>query len=139
MCFARCTLFLLLWWLPVVAAFSAGAAAGTAGSYSWKSVSVLAGGKWVKVKTTGKGIYKIPYDKLRSWGFTEPARVTVYGNGGYKLTESLSEAPSDDLLRNRSCRGKDGSGKDCLFFYSTGTVAWRWDKGSSRYVHTVNP
>ncbi len=93
----------------------------------------------MKVKTTGKGIYKIPYDKLRSWGFTDPARVNVYGNGGYKLTESLSEAPADDLLRNRSWRGKDGSGKDCLFFYSTGTVAWRWDKGSSRYVHTVNP
>lgn len=81
----------------------------------WKGNSVLSDGKWVKVKTTGKGIHKIPYDKLKSWGFARPEAVNVYGNGGYKLTELLDEIPVDDLTKNRSWHGRDGSGKDCLF------------------------
>ncbi len=48
----------------------------------WKESSVLSSGKWLKIRTAKKGIYKITYDKLRSWGFTSPELVNVYGNGG---------------------------------------------------------
>jgi len=32
------------------------------GPYAWKSESMLATGKWVKIKTGKKGIYRIPYE-----------------------------------------------------------------------------
>lgn len=105
----------------------------------WTQNSVLNKGKWVKIRTQGRGIYKITYDKLKTWGFTDPGQVNVYGNGGFKLTESLDEQPSDDLLKNRSWRGKDGSGKDALFFYSGGTVSWKRDPGLATFSHSVNP
>jgi hypothetical protein len=107
--------------------------------YQWKTNSVLKSGKWVKIKTTKKGIFKITYDKLKLWGFTSPELVNVYGSGGYKLSESLTDEPLDDLARNRSWRGKDSAGKDCLYFFSTGTVAWRWDMSSGIFRHTINP
>ncbi len=107
--------------------------------YPWKSSSVLSSGKWVKIKTTRKGIYKVTYDKLKTWGFTAPELVNVYGSGGYKLEESLSAVPVDDLVLNKAWRGKDNAGKDALYFYSTGTVKWSWDSGSGLFRHIRNP
>jgi len=107
--------------------------------YPWKSNSVLSSGKWVKIKTTRKGIYKITFDKLKAWGFSAPELVNVYGSGGYKLEESLSAVPVDDLTMNRSWRAKDNSGKDALYFLSTGSVKWSWDKGTGLFRHTLNP
>lgn len=109
-----------------------------AGSYSWKTSSALEKGKWVKIKTSGRGIYKIPYDKLTSWGFSSPANVNVYGHGGRQLSESLDDVPVDDLQVNRTWHGKDGSGKDCLFFYSTGNVTWSLDPVTGNFRHSVN-
>lgn len=109
-----------------------------AGSFSWKTSSVLQKGKWVKIKTSGRGIYRIPFDKLTSWGFTSPASVNVYGHGGRQLSESLDDNPVDDLLINRTWHGKDGSGKDCLFFYSSGSVTWSLDSAAGTFRHSVN-
>lgn len=106
---------------------------------AWKESSVLNSGKWVKIKTTQRGIHKITFEKLRSWGFSSPEQVSVYGNGGFKITEYLGETPPDDLTRNRIWRGKDSSGRDCLFFFSTGTVKWSYDLGAGLFRHTVNP
>jgi len=129
--------FALLLALPIAVNGFASASGLTA--FQWKTGSVLGSGTWVKIKTTKKGIYKITYDKLRSWGFTSPELVNVYGSGGYKLSELLSDPPVDDLVKNRCFRGKDGSGKDCLFFFSTGSTAWHWDATSGIFRHTVNP
>jgi hypothetical protein len=107
--------------------------------YQWKTSSVLKSGKWVKIKTTGKGIYRITYDKLKTWGFTSPEAVNVYGNSGYKIAESLDDIPVDDLVKNRTWRGKDNSGKDCLFFFSTGTISWEWDASSGIFSHSNSP
>lgn len=109
-----------------------------AGNYSWKTSSVLEKGKWVKIKTSGRGIYKIPYEKLSSWGFSSPASVNVYGYGGRQLSESLDDIPVDDLAVNRTWHGKDGSGKDCLFFFSTGNVTWSLDPSTGNFWHSLN-
>lgn len=116
----------------------AGSSQIKAGSYSWKATSMLGKGKWVKIKTSGRGIHKIPYDKLTSWGFSSPASVNVYGHGGRQLSESLDDIPVDDLVVNRVWHGKDGSGKDCLFFYSSGTVSWTFDPATGNFRHSVN-
>ncbi len=107
-------------------------------SVNWKSSSVLSNDKWVRIKTSGKGIRKIPYEKLNAWGFSNPLQVNVYGNGGYQLAESLDAEPVDDLVKIRTWHGKDGSGKDCLFFYATGNVLWSWDPSLRAFRHQTN-
>lgn len=109
------------------------------GAVAWKDNSVLKSSKWLKIKTTKRGIYRISYDKLKSWGFTSPELVNVYGNGGYKITEYLVETPPDDLVLNPAWRGKDDGGKDGLYFFSTGTVAWNYDLSAGLFKHVVNP
>jgi len=105
---------------------------------AWKSSSVLSSGKWVKVKLTDKGIYKITYDQLKQWGFTNPDIVSLYGNGGYMLPTPNSAIQPDDLSAYPIWKGKDSSGKDCFFFYSTGNIEVRLDKESSMYSHQQN-
>ncbi len=131
--------FVSLVFLFLVTGSAASRSGNAVNAYTWKASSVLSSGKWVKVKTAGKGIYKVSYDKLKSWGFSAPGLVNVYGSGGFKQSESLNDPPVDDLRINRSWRGKDGSGKDCLFFFSTGTVSWSRDPVSGLFKHTVNP
>ncbi len=109
-----------------------------AAAVNWKTSSVLASGKWARIKTSKRGVYKIPYDKLITWGFTSPALVNVYGHGGTQLAESLDVQPVDDLQVIRSWHGKDGSGKDCLFFYATGNILWQWDPATGTFRHSVN-
>jgi hypothetical protein len=105
---------------------------------AWKTASVLSSGKWVKIRTNRRGIYGIPYEKLKTWGFGNPEIVNVFGGPGYKLPEPLNETPPDDLLKNRSWRGKNSAGKDCLFFYSAGSTEWKWDSASRVFRHVGN-
>lgn len=130
---------LLLLFLFLLPGFFSRHSGLNAGNYPWKANSVLNSGRWIKVRTPGRGIYKIPYDKLKTWGFNTPELVNVYGSGGIKLPESLDMDPVDDLVKNPAWRGKDGTGKDCLFFYSTGSVGWKWDPVFKIFRHTTNP
>ncbi len=105
---------------------------------TWKSGSVLASGKWVKIRTQKPGIYKIPYSQLQSWGFSDPSKVTLYGNGGYMLPKMNDDEYPDDLLQNSTWAGKDKDNNDCLFFYSTGTVKWEYNQGDGLFHHRQN-
>ncbi|HAQ18805.1 MAG TPA: hypothetical protein DCR40_06145 [Prolixibacteraceae bacterium] len=111
---------------------------GAKASFPWKSSSVLATGKWIKIKTKNKGIYKITYDQLKSWGYSNPDQVALYGNGGYMLSTLNSEPPIDDLKPCPIFKGKDNSGKDCIFFYSTGTVKFNQDIETGNFKHQQN-
>ncbi len=107
-------------------------------AYQWKSSSVLASGKWIRIKTSGKGIYKITYDQLKQWGFTSPDQVAAYGNGGLMLPVSNNSIQNDDLNAYPVWKGKDNTGKDCLFFYSTGNVGLTKDSDAGSYSHQQN-
>ncbi len=131
--------FFILLFSLVVSGYTVMGAGEKESILQWKQNSVLSTGKWVKIRTSGRGIYKVTFDKLKSWGFADPGQVNVYGNGGFKLTESLDEIPYDDLLKNSCWRGKDGSGKDALFFYAGGATSWKWEPQSASFRHAVNP
>lgn len=107
-------------------------------AYSWKTSSVLGSGKWVKIKTENKGIYKIPYDQLKTWGFSVPDQVALYGNGGAMLPVFNNMLKFDDLSLYPVFRGKDSSGKDCLFFYSAGTIEVKQDLETGYFYHQQN-
>lgn len=103
----------------------------------WKTSSVLNTGKWIKISVTEKGVYKIPHSKLVSWGFTDPAKVNVFGSGGLILSENPGEIEYDDLEQCAVWRDKN-NGADCLFFYAPGVVKWNADKEDGIFTHQIN-
>lgn len=107
-------------------------------SYQWKSTSVLGSGQWIQIKTKSKGIFKITYDQLKTWGFSNPDLVSIYGNGGYMLPVMNKDIQFDDLLPYPVWKGKDSAGKDCLFFYSTGNISFSMDPSTGLISHQQN-
>lgn len=99
-------------------------------AHDWKSSSVLSSGKWVKISTSKKGVYKIPYSKLRDWGFNDPVKVKVYGSGALALSENPGEVAYDDLEQCAVWRNSNG-GEQSLFFYAPGATAWQPDAGGN--------
>jgi hypothetical protein len=101
---------------------------------AWASNSVLKSGDWVKIKTSGKGIYKIPYSKLTSWGFSDPSKVNIFGSGGLHLSENPGEISYDDLDQCAVWHGQN-NGVNCLFFYEPGNVLWEADNTNTFFKH----
>jgi hypothetical protein len=110
-----------------------------AAAYSWKSASVLGSGTWIKIKTKNRGIYKITTDQLKQWGFSAPDLVSLFGTGGLTLPVMNRDTNFDDLLPYPVWKGKDGDGKDCIFFYSTGNIRFSIDQATGAMSHQQNP
>jgi hypothetical protein len=106
--------------------------------YEWKQESVLKEGKWIKISTAEKGIYKIPYSKISGWGFSNPAQVGVFGAGGIILSEDPGKIEYDDLPQLAVWHGKS-NGVDCIFFYAPGTVEWKPSQAGNMLEHHNNP
>lgn len=100
----------------------------------YASHSVLAEGKWVKVKVDQTGIYKLTYDALRNLGFEDPSKVSVHGYGGAMLAEDFSQPYMDDLPATPVWRGSDH-----LLFYAQGPIQWHYEEGEGTFTHTRNP
>ena len=105
--------------------------------YPWKKESVLREGKWIKISTRSRGIYKIPYSTLTGWGFSNPAQVKVFGAGGMRLSENPGEIEYDDLPQLPVKHGKN-NGTDCIFFYAPGTVNWKPNNENNFLEHHIN-
>lgn len=106
--------------------------------YPWKLTSVLNTGKWTRIKTKNRGIYKITYNQLKQWGYNDPEKVCMYGNGGYMMPVLNKDLKADDLLAYPVLRGKDNTNSDCLFFYSSGNIQIKYDIGSGTFSHQQN-
>lgn len=106
--------------------------------YAWKEASVLNTGKWTKIKVKNKGIYKITYDQIKSWGYANPENVVLYGNGGYMLPVLNRDMKTDDLQAYPVWKGKDNAGKDALFFYATGNVKINYNVAAANFSHQQN-
>lgn len=96
--------------------------------------SVLASGRWVKVAVPSSGLYKIPVSTLRSWGFSDPSRVRVFGYGGRRIADILNAANYvDDLPQTAIARAKDGG----IVFYGVGPEEWT-QSATNRYTQSTN-
>ncbi len=95
--------------------------------------SRLSSGQWVKVSVSESGVHHIPASLLRSYGFSDPQKVYVYGYGGAQLPVELFESKyTDDLPAVR--RIADASG---ITFYAVGPQQWT-QAVSGRYVQSFN-
>jgi len=110
-------------------------------THSFASSSVLAQGKFVKVKLAETGIYKLTYEDLVSMSIN-PANVRVFGYGGGVLDQNFTQTKPDDLpeIPIWMEKGSDGifNSGDYILFYAQGVVRWSFDKNKSMFVHKNN-
>ncbi|MCM1067409.1 MAG: type IX secretion system sortase PorU [Muribaculaceae bacterium] len=82
--------------------------------------SRLADGRWMKVSVDADGVYLISTSTLRSWGFSDPSKVHVYGYGGRRLPDILdADTYLDDLPQVQSVVTDRG-----IIFYGLGAGEW---------------
>ncbi|MDR2773994.1 MAG: type IX secretion system sortase PorU [Tannerella sp.] len=96
--------------------------------------SVLSEGKWVKISIEKTGIYKLTYSDLKEMGFSDPAKVSIHGYGGWPIEEDFKKAEyMDDVPPVAIWRGSD-----YLLFYGRGTVKWTYDSVNKSFRHVNN-
>ena len=96
--------------------------------------SVLASGRWVKIRVPASGVYELSRSLVSRAGFSDLNRVRVYGYGGNLQDEVLDGsklAATDDLHEVATCTV---NGK--RLFYAKGPVSWSGDDARQR---TRNP
>ena len=115
------------------------------GRHAYASSSVLATGKWVKIKIKETGIYRITYEDLIGWGFSNPANVQLYGYGGGMLSEDFRLPKIDDLphipvwVEKKNPTGSFVAG-DYILFYAQGTVKREYNTSTNeKFRHINNP
>lgn len=121
---------------PAPAAAKAAPLAAGAQADRYTDTSVLSAGKWVKIRVAGEGIYQLTDAQLKGMGFSDPARVKLYGYGGRILPEKLAFAGDDRLtddLEEVPLYRRAGS----VLFFAEGTVRWSWNS-RRELVHTTN-
>jgi len=104
--------------------------------------SVLASGKWYKIKVFQEGIFKLTYEDISGMGFSNPSQVGIFGNGG-DMVPLLNATPRyDDLLEtplyiNKGTDGVFNQG-DYILFYGKGPVSWSYNPASGLFEHRIN-
>ncbi|MCR5313033.1 MAG: type IX secretion system sortase PorU [Bacteroidaceae bacterium] len=110
---------------------------GHAQTNQYAEHSVLASGKWVKIRVESEGVYKLTNSSLKSMGFSNPNNVRLYGYNLPVLPETSIENIYDDLIEIPLYRGASSGN---LLFYSAGTTEWtRTSSTSNGFSHFNNP
>lgn len=96
--------------------------------------SILANGKWAKIRVPATGVYQITNELIHKAGFTDINKVKIYGYGGYLQNEKLVHEEllvTDDLKELPTCwvNGR-------RLFYAHGSVSWASKQTTQR---TRNP
>ena len=99
----------------------AGSASSEAAS-RYAAHSVLANGKWAKIKVSSTGVYQLTNELIRRAGFSNPDKVKIYGYGGNLQNEVLDDAylRSHDDLKEVPTYVSNGR----RLFYAEGPVSW---------------
>lgn len=110
------------------------------GEIRWKTESVLNSGIWRKIGIKSSGVYKISYGELKNMGFTNPADVRLFGNGGAMLPEIYNGNVPDDLQEipvflNKGSDGVFNEG-DNLVFYAEGPLCWYYNYSAQKFYHS---
>lgn len=94
----------------------------SAASSIYAAHSVLASGKWAKIRVSQSGIHQLTESVVRRAGFSNINKVKIYGYGGNLQNETLYASDLqtyDDLQQVPQCI-VDGK----HYFYAKGPVSW---------------
>ncbi|HQH41704.1 MAG TPA: hypothetical protein PK825_08175, partial [Bacteroidales bacterium] len=108
----------------------------------WSSASLLASGKWYRIKVAENGLYKLTYAQLQELGFTDPSKVRLFGYGSGMLPEVPGKRTLDDMAEvpvffNKGSDGIFGTG-DYLLFYAEGPAKRYYNESQSMFRHIVH-
>lgn len=95
--------------------------------------SLMASGRWVKIRVSSTGVYRLTDDELRAQGFSDPSKVGVYGYGGGVMPEDINRITTDDMPPVPVLRKGDA-----LYFYAVGPTTWYYNSIKKLMEHTVN-
>ena len=105
----------------------------------WSEKSVLAEGKWAKLRVKNEGIYQLTPAFLAKMGFNDPSKVKLYGYGGRIMEEAWTfdnerQVPND-LNEVPLYRKSDGN----ALFFAEGTIRWTYNASKKKWFHENNP
>lgn len=98
------------------------AASGTVAAERYAEHSLLAKGKWAKIRVSETGIHELTAEVVSKAGFSNIDKVKVYGYGGNLVPEVLTDSylrENDDVSEVATC--KVGGRR---LFYAKGPVSW---------------
>ncbi|MDR0811397.1 MAG: C25 family cysteine peptidase, partial [Paludibacter sp.] len=95
--------------------------------------SVLANGKFVKIKIVQSGVYRLTFDDLKAMGISNPANARIFGYGGNVLEQDFSKPMIDDLPEIAIY-----AANDYILFYANGIDKWTYDANSKFFTHLPN-
>ncbi len=111
--------------------------------HNFKSNSVLSSGKWVKIKITQTGIYRLTYNQLQNMGFSNLQNIKIYGNGGKMLPFNNNTPIVDDLQQIPIFinKGNDQifNEGDYILFFAQAPVYWSCNSSENAFLHTLHP
>lgn len=110
-----------------------------AGAHNYVGTSRLATGRFVKIRVTESGVYRLTYSELKQMGL-QPENLRIYGYGGGMLEQDFRKDKIDDLPAVPFYMSKGSDGKfsegDYVLFYGQGIISWRYT--GTRFLHTKN-
>ena len=87
--------------------------------------SKLQSGRWVKISITQDGMYRHTRSALKNMGFSNPAKVRLYGYGGHLQNEVLfKDAEYDDMVEVPLYYSQK---LDAWLFWGNGLLHWNGD------------
>lgn len=110
------------------------AATRAAGEGRYATNSVLREGRWAKIRVGESGVHQLTPEVIKKAGFSDLAKVKVYGYGGALQPEKLTAdylAATDDLkeIATYATAGRK-------LFYAQGPVAWQSDGTRVRNIYS---
>ena len=112
-----------------VSAFTSSDALRSASSL-YADHSVLASGRWAKIRVSETGFHQLTEQVVRQAGFSDISKVKIYGYGGNLQNEALLASElqaTDDLQEVPQCI-VDGK----HYFYAEGPVSWKSETALQR-------
>jgi len=104
--------------------------------------SALGTGEWIQVSVSESGVYKITYEDLQSWGFTNIQHVAVFGNGATELPLMNGTAIPDTLHEIAIYQnfGTDGifSNGDYILLYAQSPHGWTYNNEQKKFSHSAH-
>lgn len=101
---------------------------------TYAQTSVLAEGRWIKISVEQSGPHFISLATLKSWGFSEPESVRIYGYGGKRISDRLSPENFTDDLPLTHCEITSGG----IVFCAQGPEEWSLSNDGLQ-IHSLNP
>lgn len=97
-----------------------------ASALKYSQTSQLAQGKWVKIGIPDNGIYELSYDQLKDMGFDDPAKVSLWGEGGVMYPLSFVSEEGERLIPDQMEQVPMWHNDNRVYFYAKGpeNIAW---------------